>query len=452
MNSQSQSPTFRQETVRRIMTSVAAGESCAVVGVGSVGKSNLMRSLTEPAVSQHYLGDKAQQYLFLYIDGNAMLEMSAWGVYELMLHRIVERIEAEQRPEAAQLDALYQRAVSQPGRDLILRYLDRGLKVLCGRLGYHVVFLLDEFDAIFASLDRHFFAGLRALRDEHKYWLIYVVATRQELSRLRDVRDSEAFYELVSRNNAFGLGPYSEDDAHAMITRLSARAGASLPQATVEQLLALTGRHPGLLRTGFWSLITDPSVSSDDLFRELLGDAGVWDECRRIWDGLDGEEQAALAELAQGIWPPSGGPQVIELLCLKGILRSEELSCRQLFSPIFDAFVAEQDAPFAEGIVVNVKSRTVHVRGHDITQELSRLEYELLEYLYRRCGEVCSRDEIIAALYPDEHLDPDVAVSDNRVDTMVGRLREKIEPNRRRPRYLLSVRGRGYQLTTGGPE
>jgi len=42
-------------------------------------------------------------------------------------------------------------------------------------------------------------------------------------------------------------------------------------------------------------------------------------------------------------------------------------------------------------------------------------------------------------------------VSDNRVDTMVGRLREKIEPDRRRPRYLLSVRGRGYRLMTGAP-
>lgn len=440
---------FRKEIVQYLMSAVAARESCAMVGVGSVGKSNLMRFLTEPEVCRHYLKEEAEQYLLLYIDGNALLEMSDWGVYELMLHRIVERMETEGRAEAAQLDSLYQRAVSDQGRGLILRYLDRCLKVLCRRSGYGVVFLFDEFDGVFQSLDRRFFAGLRALRDEHKYWLLYVIATRQEFSRLCDVRDSEAFHELFS-NNVFGLGPYSEEDARSMLARLSERAGADLPEAIVPQLLTITGRHPGLLRAAFWLLIVDSSIPPQHLFRELLGDAGVWDECRHIWDGLDEDEQAVLAETAQGIWPPTGGPAVVELLHIKGLIHAG-ISSTEFFSPLFRAFVTEQEVPFMEGIVVDTSSRTVRSQGRDITQSLTKLEYELLDYLYRRRGEVCTRDEIIAAIYPEEHLDPKAAVSDNRVDTTVGRLREKIEPNRRRPRYLLSVRGRGYQLMTGTP-
>jgi DNA-binding response OmpR family regulator len=140
-----------------------------------------------------------------------------------------------------------------------------------------------------------------------------------------------------------------------------------------------------------------------------------------------------------------------ELLRLKGLVCQEEGTSAEVFSSIFGEFVKEQEAPLVDGLLVNPRSRTVRVAGRDITQDLTRLEYELLAYLFQRQGQVCSRDEIIAALYPEEHLDPDTAVSDNRVDTMVGRLREKIEPNRRRPRYLLSVRGRGYQLMTGGP-
>lgn len=443
--------TFRREIVKHVMAAIAAGESCALVGVGSVGKSNLMRFLAEPEVRKHYLGDGAERFLFLYIDGNALLETSEWGVYELMLHRALEGVETQRQEQAAQLDDLYQRAVSDQGRALILRYLDRGLKVLCRGLGYRVVFLFDDFDSVFQSLDHRFFAGLRALRDEHKYWLVYVIATRQEFSRLADVRNSEAFHELFSITNTFGLGPYSEEDAHQMFARLSRRAGASLPEPTVEHLLELTGRHPGLLRSGFWSLIVDPSISPNQMISELLGDAGIWDECARIWDGLDPDEQAAVADIDQGVWPPVGGPAMAELLKLKGLIRQEEGKRAEVFSPIFGAFVKEQEAPLVDGLLVNPRSRTVRVAGRDITQELTRLEYELLAYLYQRQGQVCSRDEIIAALYPEEHLDPDTAVSDNRVDTMVGRLRDKIEPNRRRPRYLLSVRGRGYQLMTGAP-
>jgi DNA-binding winged helix-turn-helix (wHTH) protein len=445
--------TFRQEIIKPIMTAIAAGESCALVGAGSVGKSNLMRFLALPEVRQHYLEDGAEQYLFLYIDGNALLEASEWGVYELMLHRVVEAVGTQEEAEAAQLDDLYQRAVSKEGRGLILRYLDRALKILCRRLNHRLVFLFDEFDAVFQFLDRHFFAALRALRDEHKYRLVYVIATRQEFSRLCDVRDSEAFHELFSNKNTLGLGPYSEEDARHMIARLSARAGGSLSETAIEQLLDLTGRHPGLIRAGFWSLVVDPSIPPDHFSRELLGDAGVWDECRRIWDGLDQDEQAALVELCEEVWPPGSGKAVTELLRLKGLIISQgQKSMPRIFSPLFKDFVADQDTPYVEGLVVDLVSRTVRVQGYDITQSLTRLEYELLAYLYQRRCQVCTRDEIIAALYPDEHFDPDTAVSDNRVDTMVGRLREKIEPDRRRPRYLLSVRGRGYHLMAGAPD
>jgi hypothetical protein len=41
---------YRQEEVGRIMHRWNAGESCSLVGVGSVGKSNLMQHLANPEV------------------------------------------------------------------------------------------------------------------------------------------------------------------------------------------------------------------------------------------------------------------------------------------------------------------------------------------------------------------------------------------------------------------
>ena len=75
-----------------------------------------------------------------------------------------------------------------------------------------------------------------------------------------------------------------------------------------------------------------------------------------------------------------------------------------------------------------------------------RLEFELLRLLYRQLGRVCSRDDIMAALYPHEKPGKEDEGSENRLDSLVRHLRKAIEPTAGTPRYLLTVRGLGYKL------
>jgi DNA-binding response OmpR family regulator len=37
-------------------------------------------------------------------------------------------------------------------------------------------------------------------------------------------------------------------------------------------------------------------------------------------------------------------------------------------------------------------------------------------------------------------------VDDARIEKLISRLRQKIEPNLDEPRYLITIRGRGYKL------
>jgi two-component system phosphate regulon response regulator OmpR len=69
-------------------------------------------------------------------------------------------------------------------------------------------------------------------------------------------------------------------------------------------------------------------------------------------------------------------------------------------------------------------------------------EASLLAALARRAGEVLSREEIANALgTPD--------AGERAVDVQVTRLRRKIEPDPREPRFLHTVRHRGYVLRPG---
>jgi DNA-binding winged helix-turn-helix (wHTH) protein len=443
MNQVVPSSLFRQDLMGKVLATLNAGESCGLIGVGSVGKSNFLRAMMDPETTRHFLGNDSAKFLFLYVDGNTLVENSAWGVFELMLHRLVKAAEAQDLNELDQLETLYQRAIKPEDRDLAHRYLERGLGSWCGRLGFRLAFLLDDFDQVFREVEPRLFANLRALRDENKYRLMYVVASRDDLTRLRSPQECEHFYELFAPN-LYGLGPYSETDARQMLSRLSQRTGVNLAPDLVRTMLGDSGGHPGLLRAMFW-----PAAAADpDSEADLWSDQGLIDECDRIWQSLGADEQRLLFELATGSGNASDNEPLLELVALKGLLESREDGAVAVFSPLFATFISEQEIVDEDG--VEIVADEVRIEGRPLAEHLTQLEWRLLQYLYKHHGQICSRDEIIEAIYPDQSLAP--GVPDNRLDVLVGRLRRKIEPDRHRPRYLISVRGRGFRLVTGAQQ
>jgi two-component system phosphate regulon response regulator OmpR len=69
-------------------------------------------------------------------------------------------------------------------------------------------------------------------------------------------------------------------------------------------------------------------------------------------------------------------------------------------------------------------------------------EAALLAALASRPNEILSREDIVAALGTDD-------TGERAVDVQVTRLRRKIEVDPREPRFLHTVRGRGYVLKPG---
>ncbi len=69
-------------------------------------------------------------------------------------------------------------------------------------------------------------------------------------------------------------------------------------------------------------------------------------------------------------------------------------------------------------------------------------EVALLTALARRANETLSREEIAAAVSMDD-------LGERAIDVQVTRLRRKIELDPREPRYIHTVRGRGYMLRPG---
>ncbi|WP_339214357.1 response regulator transcription factor [Ornithinibacillus sp. FSL M8-0202] len=71
----------------------------------------------------------------------------------------------------------------------------------------------------------------------------------------------------------------------------------------------------------------------------------------------------------------------------------------------------------------------------------TRKEFELLHYLATHKDKVLSRDQLLSAVWDYDF------VGDTRiVDVHVSHLREKIEPNTKKPIYIKTIRGLGYKM------
>jgi pSer/pThr/pTyr-binding forkhead associated (FHA) protein len=74
---------------------------------------------------------------------------------------------------------------------------------------------------------------------------------------------------------------------------------------------------------------------------------------------------------------------------------------------------------------------------------LSPKEYALLAYLYERRGQVCSKDDIGRAVWPEYEAG---GIFDYQIENLVRRLRTRIEVDPANPQVLFTVRGLGYKL------
>lgn len=102
-----------------------------------------------------------------------------------------------------------------------------------------------------------------------------------------------------------------------------------------------------------------------------------------------------------------------------------------------------RDTPFPE-LEVDVAAAVVRVDRRMV--ELSAKEFALLAYLYEHRGQVCSKDDIGNAVWPEYH----EGVYDYQIENLVRRLRSRLEPDPANPQLLLTVRGLGYKLVTHG--
>lgn len=376
MRNRRQPMEFRQQEVGYIMERWRAAESCSLVGVGSIGKSNLLQHLADETVQSFYMKDVANGKPFkaIIIDPSLLGPLPntsvsdseairCWSGYELLMHRLFLAFYPFTNLSADDARVFYETYQAlQDGTNPLyaymgLRYFELGLEILM-RQGIQIVFLFDEFEEMLKLLPVKFFLTLRGLRDVNKKGISYLTFTRSPLPILVqnysiDVLAIEPFVELFNDNLLF-IGSYNEFDARNMVQDLIKRNDRLYEQYTIDFLLWATGRYAGLLRSGFRALdslgVLDANAimtGSEQLASELAQRRAVRSECQTIWTSLTDSERIMLLEFAST--HPNIDPNNLETQQVFALLQQKQLIKLQgkrvvVDPPVFQAYVRSHPA------------------------------------------------------------------------------------------------------------
>lgn len=102
-----------------------------------------------------------------------------------------------------------------------------------------------------------------------------------------------------------------------------------------------------------------------------------------------------------------------------------------------------EGSPLSGRLIVDLKSRRVWINHQQLEPPLSAQQFKLLWMLYESKGEVVTRPDLVTEVWGG---DQSVGVSDQALDALIRRLRDRIAALDSDHQYINTIRGHGIRL------
>lgn len=246
--------------------------------------------------------------------------------------------------------------------------------------------VLDRYDALEGQEQNAVSGELRALRDLFKYQLTYVTATRRPLDPASEL--AELFYA-----HTLWLKPLSASDALWTAGYFAARRRLAWDKTELQALAAVSWGYPSILRGCCEAYAQGCTLDPDSLMAH-----------------------PSVQQRVEEFWADHPTPEMLRLSGLEG-------------HPLLGGHKPIPTPAPADGLDI----------------ELTALEHRLLTFLQAHPGQICTKDDLIHAVWPEDRVIS--GLRDDSLAQLVRRLRQKIEPDPSNPSHILTVPGRGYRYT-----
>ena len=103
--------------------------------------------------------------------------------------------------------------------------------------------------------------------------------------------------------------------------------------------------------------------------------------------------------------------------------------------------IIEKESSLNKKQIFSFDSSKMEIYKNNVLLDLTNAEYFILQYLISKNGFVISRQELLTNVESIKY-----ESTYKSIDVLIGRVRNKIEENIKKPKYILSIRGVGYKL------
>lgn len=413
---------FRKTDAERLTSALKSRRSVVLTGMKRVGISNFLRFfLYHKEISKEYLDDK--KYIFIPVDLNDLVEREIYPFWILTFKRladIVESLVLEQKIKK-QISIYFLDSIQSQDLFLTLDYLRKSLVILCNAMYFPTIFFI-RFDRMKDGTTSEFFANFQGLIDATQKRLSYVFTSDRPLTHIDpDVFTKQSMF--VFSDNIY-IKPAGKSDVKIIFESSIKQYELNLSLELSKKLLKLVDGHTQYL---FFALISikeaEKSISPNDLSNFLLNDERISLQSEELWENLTATEQSILLDLVSGKKINEETIKDAEYLILSGFT-DEKMT--KIFNPVFEYFIKQKNEERKKGN----------------SSDFSKKEHLLLKFLEENKNEVCEREQIIEAVWPETE---NLGVTDWAIDRLVARVRSKLKDHDKNYE-IVTVKTRGYKL------
>lgn len=420
---------FREEDSQVLGEHLHHRHSVDLIGMKRVGISNFLRYfLYHPEVKAKFIS-KDEGHLFIRVDLNDLVERELYPFWTLTFKRIIDEVERSKLPAVVQqkIASSFLSSIQTNDLFLLIDGIRRSLNMIVAEGIYPTLFFL-RFDRIKDVVTPEFFDNLQGLRDGSHGKIAYVFTSFRSLDALSPKAFTKA--DLSAFCHTLHIRPSNQSDIRVIADHYKKRYGLSFSDTIEQELFRLVGGYVQYLQLALIILNEhkeDTINTPEQLFSLLVQDERITLQSEELWESLTTVEKEAVGKVFQEEELSDEEQKEADYIFQTGMVETNKKKV-SLFSPLFAQYVS---------LVFH------HVGKMDRELVFSKKEHLLFTLLKEHTGEICERDDIIEAVWPEYQ---EFGVSDWSIDRLVARVRSKLK-KQARPYEIRTIRTRGYMLT-----
>lgn len=412
---------FRAEEAARLGDYLKQRISVNLIGMRRVGISNFLRFfLNHPGVIKTYTSD-AKKHLFIIVDLNDLIEREIFPLWILTFKRIVDAAEKSNLSGYVKkyIEGLFLDNMQSKDLFLTIDAIRRSLLKITEN-GFLPNILFLRFDRIKDSVTPEFYANLQGLKDASHEALVYVFTSFRSLDMLCPAvfaRNSLSYF-----SQEMYVKPSKKADIKIIYEAYKTKHHLSLSPGVEQALFDLSDGHVQYLQLMLILLHEERGKITDktSLLLKATNDERINLQSEELWESLTETEQKILLKVCRKQKITTEEKNQAKYLWDTGLVYSDEI-----FNLLFDSFLKQKEKPPENG-------------AGDFTKK----EHLLFGYLKENKEQVCERESIIEAVWPEVEA---LGVTDWAIDRLVARVRSKLK-KQMSLFEIVTVKTRGYKL------